>query len=191
MKKKWLVLLLALVMVFTMAACGSNDEPSEDQTEPQDQTEPADTANAETALPQEAYVLMNGVEVRVGDQIADIEDKIGEQTQPSETIQPCDPEAEDPTVEYYYPGVKITTNMDGVIAVLSLDERNGETDSAFLGTVKLGDPVDGIKAVLGEGEEDDMFLQYQYGDTDGILVYKDEEGNDTFTGVVISSNSLY
>lgn len=186
--KKLLLLLLMLMVVFTFSACGGTDEPAAD--------EQGGGAADEGGFPEEVFLLMNGNEVRIGDNMADFEGKLGDEIKPSETIQPCDPNFETATVEYYFNGVQITTNEEGVIATISLDERNGETDAAFAGKVKLHDSMDGIKEVLGEpeeGNEDELFVNYYYGSEDDpgvLLFYKDEEGNNTMTGFVMSRGSL-
>ncbi len=188
--KKFFLLALMIMVVFTFSACGGSGEPA-GSGEAQD-----GPATVETSLPEGAYILMNGTEVRVGDNIANLEGKLGEETQPSETIQPCDPNLDMPTVQYYFNGVNLTTNEDGVISDIALDIRNGETDSSFGGKVKLGDPIDGVKEILGEpeeGNEDDMFITYYFGSEDDpemVMVYKDEEGNNTMTGIIISKASI-
>ncbi|MBQ1400851.1 MAG: hypothetical protein IIY99_00730 [Firmicutes bacterium] len=182
MKKIFLVVLM-LMVVFTMAACGG--ESSGGQS--------GDAPTAEVAFPQEVFITMNGTEVRVGDNFANVEGKIGEEVRPSETLEPCDPNFETATVEHYYDGVHITTNEEGIIATISLDIRDGETDSAFAGKVKLGDPTDSIKEVLGDpADEDDMFISYYFGDEEdcNILIYKDEAGNGTLDGLVFSCGRL-
>lgn len=186
--KKVLLLALMLMVVFCFSACGGSSEPAGDQG--------SDAPTVETAFPEEAFILMNGTEVRIGDNFANVEGKIGEEVKPSEKVEPCDPEVETATIEHYYDGVRITTTEDGIICTLSLDVRDGETDSSFGGKVKLGDPISGIKELLGDpkdGDEDEMFMSYYYGpedDPQNILFYKDEAGNETMDGFVMSYGSL-
>ena len=188
--KKIFLLALMLVMVFTFSACGGSSEPAAEGGSE------SGAPTVETAYPEGTFILMNGTEVRIGTNMADLEGKIGEELKPSETIQPCDPNLDKPTVEYYFQGVNITTNEEGIIANIMLDERDGETDSSFGGTVKLGDSIDGVKAILGEpeeGNEDEMFITYYFGpeeDQDMVMVYKDEDGNNTMTGIILSKGSL-
>ena len=195
--KKFLLLALMLIVVFTFAACGGSGEPA-GSTEPADSAEPAESGapTVETDFPEETFILMNGTEVRVGDNMANLEGKLGEETQPAETIEPCDPNIDLTTVQYFFNGVQITTNEEGVISDISLDIRNGETDSSFGGKVKIGDSIDGVKEILGEpeeGNEDDMFITYYFGpeeDTSMVMVYKDEEGNNTMDGIILSKGSI-
>ena len=202
--KKFLLLALILVMVFTFAACGgSSEEPAGEPDETADDQaadgSASDAPTVESALPEGVFVLMNGTEVRVGDNYANIEGKIGDEIQPAERVEPCDPELDTPVINYYFNGVQITTNDEGVIASVLLDERVGDAsacDASFGGKVKLGDPIDGVKEILGEPEadnEDDSFLMYYYGDegdTENIMFYKDEDGNNTMTGVTFSKGSI-
>ncbi len=183
--KKFLAVVLMMLLVFTFAACGSSDSG--------DGGSDSGAPTAETAIPQEAFLTMNGTEVHIGDNFANVDGKIGEETKPSETIQPCNPNLEKPTVEHYYEGVHITTTEDGIIATVSMDVRDGECDSAFGGKVKLHDPISGVKEILGEPEadnEDEMFLTYYFGDDCNIMFYKDEAGNETMDGFVMSCGSL-
>ena len=211
--KKLLVLLLALTMVFAFTACGGSDQ-ADDQTaddqqaeEPADEQaeEPAETPDGQAAdasasgIPDYVYVEVNGTKIIPGGNYADIEGKIGDETKPSERIEPCDPDAESADQEYYFDGYSLTTVADtGLIRMIDVDQSLGEGKDALLaGKLPLGCTVDEVKAIFGEpganelDNEDESFLQYYYGEDDGmIMFYKDEEGNNTITGYIMSFNDM-
>lgn len=217
--KKLLVLLLALTLVFAFVGCGGNDQ-ADDQTDDQQQEEQADQAADETAddqaeepaeesadesaeepaeepaatgnIADAVFVEVNGTKIVPGENYADIEGKIGDETKPSERVEPCDPEFEDADMNYFFDGYELTTVADtGFVRIIMVDERCGDGRDALLcGKLALGCTADDIHAVLGEPapeDEDEMFITYTY-DNGNIIVYKDEEGKNTITGYVISIN---
>ena len=208
--KKLIALLLALALVFAFVGCGGNDQASDDQTADDQQSEepaeePAETPDDQTAdasttgIPDYVYVEVNGTKIIPGGNYADIEGKIGEETKPSERIEPCDPEAESADQEYYFDGFEITTVADtGLIRMIDVDQSLGDGRDALLaGKLPLGCTVDEVKAIFGEpganelDSEDESFLRYYYGEDDGmIMFYKDEEGNNTITGYIASFNDM-
>ena len=145
-----------------------------------------------SGLPTNAYFTVNGTKVAPGMKLADVKDSLGKEIQPSETIQPCDPTMENPTVEYYYNGIQITTSQEDVITMVDVRiPEEGTCEALFAGEIKLGDPVDSIKECLGEGDDDDeVALTYHPGDNSIIMVYKDDEGNNTISGIILASYDL-
>ena len=200
MKKmqKNLAVLLALMLVFAFVGCGGDDQNAEDQTDDQATEEQAEDTTDESGdaepqvsgdFPESVYVSLDGTPVRPGTNFEDVKDAVGTEIADPVTNEPCDPAMEGPETDYFYDGYKVTVEEDGNVRIVSVDERMGTADAAFFcGSVRLGDSVDMIKEIMGEDweiEEDESFLIY-YFDGGNLMFYKDEEGNETITGYVMS-----
>ena len=200
MKKmqKILAVLLALMLVFAFVGCGGDDQNAEDQTDDQATEEQAEDTTDESGdaepqvsgdFPESVYVSLDGTPVRPGTNFEDVKDAVGTEIADPVTNEPCDPAMEGPETDYFYDGYKVTVEEDGNVRIVSVDERMGTADAAFFcGSVRLGDSVDMIKEIMGEDweiEEDESFLIY-YFDGGNLMFYKDEEGNETITGYVMS-----
>ena len=204
--KKLLIILLALAVVFCFAACGGSDQQDqaaddqqEEQAEAQDdaQEEATDDQSAapegENMLPDTVYVTVNGIDIYPGSNYNDIAGKIGDEVKPSERIEPCDPEFESADNEYYFDGLEITANDDGLIRMINVYEGEGTgAEVLFSGKLALGSAVDEFKAILGEPEadaEDESFLPYYY-DNGNMLCYKDEADNTKVNSYIIGFNDI-
>jgi hypothetical protein len=196
MKKlqKILAVLLALMMVFAFVGCGGDDQTADDQTDDQATEEQADeSGDAEPQVsgdfPESVYVSLDGTPVRPGTNFDDVKDAIGTEIADPVTNEPCDPAMEGPETDYFYDGYTVTVEEDGNVRIVSVDQSTGSADAAFFcGSVRLGDSVDMVKEIMGEDweiEEDESFLIY-YFDSGNLMFYKDEEGNETITGYVMS-----
>ena len=200
MKKmqKILAVLLALMLVFAFVGCGGDDQNAEDQTDDQATEEQAEDTTDESGdaepqvsgdFPESVYVSLDGTPVRPGTNFEDVKDAVGTEIADPVTNEPCDPAMEGPETDYFYDGYKVTVEEDGNVRIVSVDERMGTADAAFFcGSVRLGDSVDIVKEIMGEDweiEEDESFLIY-YFDGGNLMFYKDEEGNETITGYVMS-----
>ena len=200
MKKmqKILAVLLALMLVFAFVGCGGDDQNAEDQTDDQATEEQAEDTTDESGdaepqvsgdFPESVYVSLDGTPVRPGTNFEDVKDAVGTEIADPVTNEPCDPAMEGPETDYFYDGYKVTVEEDGNVRIVSVDERMGTADAAFFcGSVRLGDSVDMVKEIMGEDweiEEDESFLIY-YFDGGNLMFYKDEEGNETITGYVMS-----
>ena len=196
MKKlqKILAVLLALMMVFAFVGCGGDDQTADDQTDDQATEEQADeSGDAEPQVsgdfPESVYVSLDGTPVRPGTNFEDIKDAIGTEIADPVTNEPCDPAMEGPETDYFYDGYTVTVEEDVNVRIVSVDQSTGSAVAAFFcGSVRLGDSVDMVKEIMGEDweiEEDESFLIY-YFDSGNLMFYKDEEGNETITGYVMS-----
>ena len=163
--KKLLVIIMALIMVFTMASCGGNSEKAEPQGD---------------ASSKDLYAVVNGQEVRLGDSFDEIREGLGEEAKPAEEVEPCDGDTDWLKTIHFYNGISIHHNKDGIVENIDINTYDvGEGDALFMGSVKLGDSVDSIKEIFGEPrQEDEWSMDYMIGDV-YLLVMKAEEGSDT------------
>lgn len=168
--KKFMVLMIALVMVLSFTACGGNEasEPQEDQS----------TAAVQ---PEDIFAVVNGQEVRLGDAYEDIKASLGDEAKPEDVVEPCGDDTTDwlKTI-HYYNGVSIHHNIDGIVEHIDINTNDvGEGDVTFMGKIKLGDSIEDIKALLGEPrEEDEWAINYMIGDV-FIYILRTDEGSDT------------
>lgn len=189
MKKVISVLLAVLLITVLFAACKSNNESAESKDSVSTTAAPAVSGDTEivTEAPSEPeaeegiYATINGVNVTVGVPFADMEAALGEQTQPAETIDSCDPDSDWKQTMHYYEGVIITENKDGIIDGIQVQEG----DSALMGKIKIGAARDDVKALLGEPETDETWGMF-YETKPGVNLYLDEE-----TGLVSGFAIMY
>ena len=184
MKKVISVLLAVLLITVLFAACKSNNESAESKDSVSTTAAPAVSvteAPSEPEAEEGIYATINGVNVTVGVPFADMEAALGEQTQPAETIDSCDPDSDWKQTMHYYEGVIITENKDGIIDGIQVQEG----DSALMGKIKIGAARDDVKALLGEPETDETWGMF-YETKPGVNLYLDEE-----TGLVSGFAIMY
>ena len=185
--KMLLVIVLTLAMIFTFAACGGSSDGSDQGSDQQEQG-----GTAAEGMPEYVYASVGGVNIMPGGNYADVEGKIGDETKPSERIEPCDPEVETADIEYYFEGVQLTTKEGGLIRMISLDFEAGGDNVLFGGKIGAGSTVDDVKALMGEPEEDgeDEYTLRYYFDKGNCMFYKGEDDPNTVTGVIIGYDDM-
>ncbi len=150
-------------------AAESTAESSADERQPE---VPADAAFAE-----KTKIKYNGVTFYTGDTFADIKDKLGKESKPSQKSKPCVPDAHD--VEfYYYPGMIVQVNFEGKILEVSVsEEESAGGDGSTAGGLKLGDDLATVKRFLGEPTtEDEYGCTYEEGSCVLKIMLRDGSG---------------
>lgn len=170
--KKLLVMLLALIMVFTMASCGGSQDNGGEEPVPGE------------VKAEDLYCVVNGQEVRLGDVYEDIKAGLGEEAKPAEEVEPCDDTTDWLKTIHYYDGVSIHHNIDGIVEHIDINTYDvGEGDVSFMGKVKLGDSIEDIKTILGEPrQEDEWSIDYMI-DNVYVMIMRTEEGADTIAQI--------
>ena len=127
-------------------------------------------------LAEKAKFSYNGCTFGVGDQFADISEKLGKQSGPVEKVQPCIPGASEIT-RYRFPGFIVETNPAGVISTICM--THDYDDSSEVGTVQglhLGDKQEKVRAAMGEPGQNVEEMIYIYQDGDLSMSFNFDEG---------------
>ena len=180
MKKN--VLFLAAVVAlssFALSACGEKkEEQTAEQQEQQQEQEQQQQTNevvndaADKNELSSFNVVYNGEEFAVGDNINDIKEKLGEESKPSETVKACNPYAKGENTFYYYDGLAIETNYQGIICSVSLENDKPSLKSG----AKIGQRADEVTSVMTNGVVDEYSLNYKVGDDFYCTMGKDDDG---------------
>ena len=172
--KKWIALFLILVLAASLLVGCAKD--NKDTKDPEETTAPAEE------VVEGVYVTINGQNVQLGMAYADVADKLGEETQPAEVIDSCDPESDWKQTMHYYPGVTITEDKDGNLDSFSLGEPVNGSEVLFMGKIKVGATADDVVAVMGEADQADEYSLFYTSQGPWIGVYL-EDGK--VTGIMI------
>lgn len=159
--KKALSVLLAVLLLATLFVGCKTDSNNPDA--PADQNEPA----AEEGV----FITFNGQNIKVGVPFTEMKDKLGEETQPAETIDSCDEGSDWKQTMHFYGGVIVTEDKDGNIDGVQVQEG----DAALMGKIKIGASKDDVKAVLGEPDTDESWGLYYTKANPSVNIYLDEE----------------
>ncbi|MBQ6230752.1 MAG: hypothetical protein IJJ74_06500 [Eubacterium sp.] len=176
MKLKRFIAALAtgVVLIGSLAACGSKSDDKKKTEATTAATEQQNTASAD------AFLSYNGVELKLNAAWADVKDKLGSETAPSETITPCDG-GDYIQIMHYYNGMVVTTLRDETIVMLSMDMSLEGNDALLNGKIKKGDSLDAVKEALGApASEDAGMLVYNMGNAT-VMIYLDDN-NTAVTG---------
>lgn len=160
MKKTLSILLALLLIAALLAGCGQKtpSAPAEDAYS-------AETADAGI------YVTVNGQNLTVGVPYAGVQEKLGEETQPAETITSCDENSDWKQTMHFYEGLTVTEDKDGNIDGVQVS--GGEY--ALMGKIKIGATKDEVKEVLGEPDTDAAWGLYYTSGAPWVNIYVDEE----------------
>ena len=194
--KKTLSVLLALVLLAALAAgCANQPQPTGTQSPVNTQAPAPDTKEAPAPITTEApspitteapapettkapaeapegiYIDMNGVQIVVGVPFADLEEALGPQTAPAETIYACDPDSDWQQTMHYYEGVIVCEDKDGVINNVQVSEG----DAALMGKLRIGATPEEVKAVFGTPETEETWGMYYESTTPWVNFYLDDE----------------
>lgn len=158
--KKILSILLALTLFAALlAGCSGQQKPSQPQEEPA------------AAEPEGIYVAMNGVNISLGIPFADLQDKLGEEVKPSETINSCDENSDWKQTMHFYDGVTVTEDKDGLIDGV---EVSGDA-AALMGKIRISSTKDEVIEVMGEPDTDAEWGMYYTTTNPWVNIYLDEE----------------
>ena len=117
-------------------------------------------------------VIYNNKEFAIGDNIKDIKEDLGEESKPSEVVKACNPYAKGENTFYYYDGLAIETNYQGIICSVSLENDNPSLKSG----AKIGQRADEVTSIMANGVEDEYSLNYKVGDDFYCTMGKDDDG---------------
>ena len=159
MKKILSILLVVTLSAALLAGCSGQKKPSQPEEQPA------------AAEPEGVYVAMNGVNISLGIPFADLQDKLGEESKPSETINSCDENSDWKQTMHFYDGVTVTEDKDGLIDGV---EVSGDTAS-LMGKIKIGATADEVKEALGEPDTDAEWGIYYNSSNPWVNIYLDEE----------------
>lgn len=155
MKKVTKALSLALAAIITLTACGGAGKSG--------------GSGAGSSEGSGAFVTYEGTNVTVGGEFEGIKDKLGTETKPMETIEPCDG-GDYIQIMHYYDGITVTTLRDE--KVISIEPAEGGSKEILIqGKVKMGDSADDVKKALGDPEnESDGMMSYTVEGT-SVMIY--------------------
>ena len=168
MKKTLSILLTLLLIAALFVGCGSQSKPAESQTPATAQ--PPATTEAPSTEPEGIFITVNGVNVTVGIPFASLEEALGPQTAPSETIDSCDLNSDWKQTMHYYDGAIVTEDKDGNIDGVQISGG----DSALMGKIRVGATKDDVIAVLGTPDTDESWGIYYENTKPMVNCYLDE-----------------
>ena len=187
--KKTLAIIATAVMAVGLCACGGDKEETtaaavttevvtteaaggDDVTEAAPAGEEttaeasADTPTASGSLREKTKLTVGGYTFAVGDKFADVKGNLPAEVRPSESIKPCDPNAQGEITHYYYPGCSVEVNLEDTIISVHLTRENGEGDAAFACGLTLGsskeDVLKTIDIQLDDTEYGATYMDGQY-----------------------------
>ena len=170
MKKN--ILFLAVVVAlssFALSACGEKKEK-----QPVEQQQSGEVVNEVVDRKELSSfnVIYNGEEFAIGDKIDDIREKLGQESKPSETVKACNPYAKGENTFYYYDGLAIETNYQGVICSVCLD--NSIASLKF--GARVGQTADEVTSTMAGGIADEYSINYKVGDDFYCTMGKNDDG---------------
>ena len=182
MKKVLFLALIIALSIFALCACedkkqdnqGSGDVVVANDNEEKDTTDVSAVVGRERT-PEEVgkfTVVYNDVDFGTGVFFDKIKDELGQELKPSDTSKACGPFVKGETTHYYFDGLTIDVNYQGMINYIYL---NGNKASLSCGA-KIGMSVDEIKALVGESTEDEYSISVKLGDDFYVTFIKDDDG---------------
>lgn len=160
MKKVLSILLAVLLLAALFVGCTAKPKSTDASAEMNETTEE-----------EGIFITFNGQNIKVGVPFADMEEKLGQEVQPAETINSCDEGSDWKQTMHFYDGMIVTEDKDGIIDGVQVQDG----DAALMGVIKIGATKDDVKAVLGEPDTDESWGLY-YENTDPMVnLYLDEE----------------
>ncbi len=193
-KKIAAIAMLGIMSASVLCSCGQEKEEAttveetttveEVTTEADAEAEEAsdDSADSEGTTLTESFVTFNGTDVHIGDAYDDIKDKLGDETKPSEKIEPCDG-GDYIQIMHYFDGFTLTTLRDEKVIGLELP-RDGAGDVAINGKVKKGDTAETVKEALGTPASEDEYSINYNADKANLMIYTE---NGTVVGAMFMS----
>lgn len=189
--------MLALLLVLTLTAalfvgCSAEPKSKETETASQAETQPAgsETQSVETEEMQpadlsEVFVTFNDVKVVLGAPYADCKDQLGAEIKPADVEGSCDPGSDWCRTYHYYDGLTVQEDQNGNVAGFEFHEPVDTV--AFMGQLKLGDPIEKVPTVLGETEPSEYGIFYM---TDAVYIalYPDEDNGTTIADIMVMAN---
>ena len=177
MKKVLLFLLVLAVSVFALCACEDKNKSNQPggEVEVEDVTENTSFVSGENTVEDmpKYEVIYNGFGVLTGVNYESIKDKLGQESKPSDTSKACGPFVKGETTHYYYDGVTLDVNYEGVINYISIDSANAKMACG----AKVGQTAEEVKSVLTNTyEEDEYSIRVKLGGDFYVDFIKDDDG---------------
>ena len=177
--KKFLVTVtVGVLLLGSLAACGKKDDDKKESTTAATNapTEDENSLSPDDNTTDGAYVSYNGVNLQINQVFDEVKDKLGAETKPAETIEPCGG-GDYIQVIHFYDGFELTTLRDETIVNMSIP-MDTNSPATVNGAFTNGASVADIKAVLGDKPdmEDADMISYSLGNaqvniylTDGVM----------------------
>ncbi|MCR5293036.1 MAG: hypothetical protein K6E28_09215 [Eubacterium sp.] len=150
LKKLFMILTMGAMMAAPLTACGSTGAEATTVA----------SSDAKENSSNEAFISYNGVELYMDMTFDSVKDNLGDEIQPSETIEPCGG-GDYIQILHYYKGLTVTTLRDETLIGLQA------TDDSVLaqGSVKIGDPAESVKSAISKtpDNEDENMISYSLG----------------------------
>ncbi len=168
MKKKILVILLALAMILGLAACGSSSQQSTSSSSSSSSSQSSSSGGSQSTGPKEFVFETGGKTVRIDEDMADVLADLGKEKSYFEAAS-CAFEGLDKT--YTYSGFAITTRPDGdkdyVQSILLSDDSVTTPEGLYIGCSK-----DDVLKMYGDGGEETLGgITYTLGGTVLSIVF--------------------
>lgn len=169
-KSRWIALLLALVLILTLVACGEKSDP--DATDGgAEQGESNDSQGAAFSI------TYNGVRLTLGAEAKTALDRLGEPTAEPQEVFDCG--AGNSRVYYRYSSLElyVMKSVDGstVIDQIEINDDLPQTDKGFC----IGSSADEVRAAYGTpAKDEDGELRYTSGNQSLIFNIKDGKVSD-------------
>ena len=184
------ILLAALLTVALFAGCAKTE--TADTTQSRAAGAPPTQAAGEPQASQSDdhfWFTHNGVEIHMGVPFAELAEKLGSESKPSETIESCDPGSDWVQIQHYYPGITVHEDKDGNVFGVEMSEWNVPSagDLTMNGVLKLHESTrDDVVAALGEPEPNEYGIFYDF---DGYtLCINLDESTGLLDSVMVTQN---
>ncbi len=172
LKKIIATVTIGAVMLGSLTACGSKSDSTTAATEAATSAEESSAASSGNG-----FVSINGTDLALDMNWNDVKDKLGSETKPADTIQPCDG-GDYIQIMHHFDGITVTTLRDETI--IGLEPAEGSTEVLVMGKVKKGDNLETIKSALGTpSSESDGMLVYNAGNA-SVMLYLDNDALTSF-----------
>lgn len=179
LRKVFASILAVSVIGAGMIAC-SKDEDKKDETEA-----PVTEATEDTEASQapagdiDLFFVLNGIEVRIGDNYADIKDQLGDEIKPEDRVIPCEGDCEYLSIIHTYDGFTVEENQEGIVCNIGINGyESGVGDALFMGQFKYGDSFADVMAAIpmDPSDSDETYAQYFITDTLACMINTNDDG---------------
>ena len=174
-KKLLATVTVGVLLLGSLAACGKKDDDKKESTTAAT-TEDENLLTPDDNTSDGAFISYNGVNLSINQTFDEVKDKIGAETKPAETIEPCGG-GDYIQVIHFYEGLEVTTLRDETIVNMSIP-MDTNSPATINGAFTNGASVADIKAALGDKPdmEDADMISYTSGSaqvniylTDGVM----------------------
>ncbi len=195
--KKLILLLLALLLVFALCACGEKVEPEvEEQNEEVNYSEDEEYEEIPIAeaTPERLAALVisfNGTEFRIGDKYDDVKARLGDLVRPAQSFTPCGGNDDEQMTGYDYDGIHIEATHDGIICRAVVSGYEYPNSKATIKGIGIGATPNEVKSAFDYSPvtDSEYTINYQVGSY--IISYSiDSEGTGAINYISIDDMNL-